>query len=152
MKTLVSAISLLLLFALHGCKKNEQVVPAVDVQTKFPPPTTWKADETGKYPASMTAVVTLPPNLYAGMDAGDQLAAFINNECRGDGIIVKVGSSNLFFVLIRGLSDEQGKIKFKYYSAKTSFMYEAQPQLNFLVDDVFGNSQNPKVLELSPVK
>lgn len=145
-----AAIIVAIFCVLTSCKKRFDI-PAEEVVTKFSPPT-WKADETGKYPASMTAVVAIPSKLYTNFNANDQLAAFAGDECRGEGVIVKLDTSNVFFVLIRGISSEHSKITFKYYSAKTSYMYETLPELSFLVDDVYGTAQNPKVLDLKLIK
>jgi hypothetical protein len=134
-----------------GCSKKSVDAPE-EVATKFPAPA-WKADETGKYASTMTAVVTLPATLAVDGDVeNDKLAAFVNNECRGVGVIVKVNNQNLFFVLIQGLPDESNKITFKYFSNKTSYMYESGSALNFLVDAVYGTAQNPKTLELTRLK
>ncbi|HSU52078.1 MAG TPA: hypothetical protein VLJ41_15835 [Segetibacter sp.] len=150
MKTFLWVISVILSVVTLGCSKNSDIVPE-DVLTKFPPPA-WKTDETGKYPFSMTAVVTIPSKLSANMDDGDKLAAFVNDECRGEGVAVKVNSTNVFFVLIHGLADEHGQVIFKYYSAKSSYLYKTGPVLNFLVDDVYGTAQNPKILDLNPIQ
>ncbi len=61
-----------------GCRKESDSSPEV-VATKFPVPT-WKADDTGKYPATMTAVITVPANIANNVMETDQLAAFVNNE------------------------------------------------------------------------
>lgn len=141
---------LLLLATLTGCSKKAEVNPG-ETFTKFQPPA-WLVDESGKYPYSMTAVVALPATLSKQIIDGDQLGAFINDECRGSGEAIKVGSDKLFFVLIRGLADEQTSITFKYYSASTSYMYKTQANLNFLVDAVYGTASNPKMLELTQLK
>ncbi len=150
MKAISYVVIMLLLIGTSGCKKDPGATTE-EVFTKFPPPT-WRADETGKYPASMTAVVAIPATLQRNVNESDQLAAFINNECRGDGVRVKVDTTYVYFILIRGLADEQSKIVFKYYSAKSSYLYQTQPVVSFLVDDVYGTAQNPKELALSPVK
>lgn len=100
----------------------------------------------------MTAVVTIPAALQASLGDADQLAAFVNNECRGVGVLDKVNNAYVFFMLIRGLPDEQSKITFKYYSVKTSYLYQTGPDLSFLIDAVYGTAQNPKVLALAEVK
>ena len=143
------ALYILLVLCAAGCSKTAEVVPVIPVvgATKFPAPT-WKADDTGKYPATMTAVVALPAAMVANITPGDKLAAFINGECRGVGVVDKVNSQDLFFVLVQGLPDETGKITFKYYNEKTAYMFEASSVINFLIDGVYGSAQNPKVLEL----
>jgi hypothetical protein len=150
MKKIFSAIYIFLLLAGLGCGK-ESADPPKEITTKFPPPA-WKANDTGKYPATMTAVVTLPSPLATDALENDNLAAFIGDECRGVGVVIDVNSQKLFFVLIQGMPDESNKITFKYYSIKTSFMYESRTSLNFLVDDVYGTAGNPKTIDLEQLK
>jgi hypothetical protein len=144
-------LSVLLVVVTMACQKGaEEAGPPKEEQTTFPPPK-WKADDSGKYPATMTAVVALPIVLQGNMLAGDELAAFVNGECRGEGVVVKVGMANLYFVLVRGLAEEQNPVVFKYYSAKSRYMYETGPVVNFLIDDVYGTAESPKLLSLRPV-
>ena len=153
MKTILWISSIVLLFGTGSCKKEKesQITPPVETFTKFPPPS-WKADETGRYPATMTAVLALPATLEANKSDNDQIAAFINDECRAVGESVTVGTKTLSFALIRGMADEQNKIVFKYYQAKTGYLYQSGSELNFLIDAVYGTAQNPKLLLLSQVK
>ena len=150
MKRISSALYIFLIAATLGCSKKPVDTPE-EAATKFPAPT-WKADDTGKYPATMTAVVTLPVTLAGSTMENDKLAAFVNDECRGVGVIVQVSSLNLFFVLIQGLPEEANKITFRYYSNKTSYMYESQSALTFLADAIYGTAENPKTLELTQLK
>lgn len=151
MKSISLALYIFLIAAILGCSKKSAVDAPEEVATKFPVPT-WKADNTGKYPATMTAVITLPVTLAGGVMENDKLAAFVNDECRGVGAIVKVDNLNLFFVLIQGLAEETNKITFRYYSNKTSYMYESQPALTFLADAIYGTAANPKMLEFKQLK
>ncbi|MDQ6812929.1 MAG: hypothetical protein M3040_04215 [Bacteroidota bacterium] len=152
MKKIMWTFSIFLLAATLSCsKKSVDAPPPEEVGTKFPPPT-WRADATGKYPATMTAVVALPATLVANGTDNDNLAAFADNECRGEGVIVKVNGTNLFFVLIQGQANETSKITFKYYSNKTSYMYESSSPLNFLVDAIYGSAANPKTLEFTQLR
>lgn len=152
MRKILSVFYIFLIVAMLGCSKDPVNAPApVEAATKFPEPA-WKADETGKYPATMTAVVNLPATLAGDALESDKLAAFVNDECRGVGVVVKVNALNVFFVLIQGLSEESGNVTFRYYSNKASYMYEAKPALTFLADGVFGTAENPKTLELTQLK
>lgn len=139
------------LLAAAGCKKEGNTGSEETASATFPPPG-WKADESGRYPATMTAVVALPPALAQGISTGDQLAAFIGDECRGVGSLVKVESKDLFFLLIRGLADEQSLVTFKYYHAAKKHLYRSGADLRFLVDAVWGTAANPKLLALTQVK
>ena len=151
MKATVIILTVLLLVINLGCKKETEQKAPEEAATKFPAPD-WKVDETGRYPATMTAVVTLPDGMHGSISENDQLAAFVSEDCRGIASVVKVGSVNVYFLMIRGLADEQSKIIFKYYSAKTGYLFQSGPILNFLVDDVYGTAQNPKVLSVTQVK
>ena len=150
MKATVQFLWMLLLIGTISCRKEKETATKEEF-TKFPPPA-WKVDETGKYPASMTAVVSLPASLQPAATETDQLAAFVNDECRGLGVRVNLDAGAVYFVLIRGLADEQSPVVFKYYNSKSSYLYQTAPVLHFLVDDVYGTAQNPKLLALSPVK
>ena len=150
MKKISFAIYILLVAVTLGCSKNSDDVPEQEA-TKFPPPT-WKEDDTGKYPATMTAVFALPAALAGSSTANDKLASFINEECRGVGTIVEANNLKLFFVLIQGLPEETNNITIKYYCNKTSYMYQSQSALTFLADGVSGTAENPKILELTQLK
>lgn len=150
MKKIKWALCIFLVLLTLGCVKKSVDIPE-EVATKFAAPK-WKADDSGKYPATMTAVVTLPVGLTGAAMENDELAAFVKGECRGLGVIVKVNNQHLYFVLIQGLSEEANKITFKYYSNKTSYMHESQPTLTFLVDATYGSAENPKTLELTQLK
>ena len=145
-----TSILFVLLTASLSCSKTENTTPDVP-GTKFSAPD-WKQDTTGRYPASMTAVLALPGSLAVAVVESDQMAAFVNDECRGLGTMETVNNKSLFFVMIHGMPDETSKIKFKYYSSKTSYMYESKDTLNFLIDAVYGTAQNPKTLQLSQLK
>ena len=150
MKKILSAVYILLMLATLSCSKS-QVEPKPAEATKFPEPT-WKADDTGKYPATMTAVFNLPVTLAASSQENDKLAVFVNEECRGVGVIVKFNNQNLFFVLIQGLPEETSSLTIKYYSNKTSYMYQSPPSLSFLADGNYGTAENPKIVELTQLK
>ena len=150
MKKILSAACILLMLATLSCSKS-QVEPKPAEATKFPVPT-WKADETGKYQATMTAVFNLPATLAANSQENDKLAAFVNDECRGVGVIVKFNNQNLFFVLIQGLPEENSSITIKYYSNKTSYMYQSQAALTFLADGNYGSAEDPKIVALTQLQ
>jgi len=150
MKRITSALYIFLIASTLGCSKKSDDLPE-QAATKFPVPT-WKEDDTGKYPATMTAVFALPVTLADGSTENDKLAAFVDDECRGVGTIVEVNSQKLFFVLIQGLPEETKNINIRYYSNKTSYMYESKSALTFLADGVFGTAENPKILELIQLK
>lgn len=150
MKKIFSAFGIFLLLATLSCRKSP-VEPKPAEATKFPVPN-WKADETGRYPATMTAVFSLPATLAASSQENDKLAAFVNDECRGVGEIIQFNNQNLFFVLIQGLPDENTSITIKYYSSKTAYMYQSQAVLTFLADGNYGTAEESKIVALTQVK
>jgi hypothetical protein len=150
MKKISAILFISLVLATFGCSKKSADIPVQEVAT-FPAPD-WKADDTGKYPATMTAVLALPAALVAGAMENDKLAAFINDECRGVGVLVKVDKQNLFFVLIQGLADETNKITIRYYSNKTAYMYKSEPVITFSADATYGTAADPQIVALTQVK
>ena len=141
----------LIIAGLFSCGKTAERSPDGDVSTQHAVPD-WKPDQSGKYPVSMTAVVSLPGKLKAAQTEADKLAAFIDDECRGEGISVQMDSLKVFFVLINGTASEQSKIRFRYFSKKTSYLYETTEPVNFNVDDNYGTAERPVVLELISVR
>lgn len=140
----IHLILLLLVSSITACKKEV-------IYTKFPSPT-WTIDQTGKYPVSMTAVVSNYYPLNADLLPEDKMGAFINDECRGIGTLVRISPvSSVFFILIHGTTAEQNKISFKYYSSKTSYMYATSDILPFQVDESFGTADKPQILDLKPI-
>ncbi len=143
--TKLAVLALVMATLLNGCSKKQPEVPP---NTKFPPPN-WKADNSGKYPLSMTAVVQVEGLLNLARQPGDELAAFINGECRGTGIQVNLGTSYLYNIVIFGTSSENSKITFKYYNSSTQNMFTTPDGfLPFKVDDSFGSPDKPQVLPL----
>jgi len=141
MKRYFSLIVCVLFFAgMYGCKKHK-------TYPKVPAPQ-WAIDTSGKYPASMTAVVELPPDLSRYKQVQDKLGAFINGECRGIGKRIDLDSASIYFVLIQGTSSEQSKVSFQYYSAHAAALYETDGFLDFTLDGNYGTVDAPEVLYL----
>lgn len=130
---------LLFLFFFPGCKK--------DKPPRFPSPS-WTVADNVEYSASMTAVVQLSPDLFRNKGKADKLAAFIDDECRGLGERIQLDSGAVFFVLIHGKPSEQSKIQFKYYSERSSYMYQTEAFLDFILDANYGTVDEPRVLKL----
>lgn len=137
-------IILIGLSGVGGCKKHH-------TQPKVPAPT-WTVDETGKYPASMTAVLQVPNDLKPYTQTADKMGAFVGDECRGLGQLVQVGDQKVFFLLIHGTTSEQSQLSFRYWSAWRSAMYETDPVVGFEADGNFGTADGPEVLDLRPAK
>lgn len=134
-----------LLTGVIGCGKKHHALP------KFPAPT-WTVDETGKYPATMTAVVLVPLTLQPYVMKTDQLAAFVGEECRGTATLIRSGSVSAFFILIHGTPSEEVKLSFKYYSGWKSTLYTTGSFLKFTVDGSYGSADGPQVLDMTGVR
>lgn len=141
-KFLLIIATFCLCFSLSNCKKDNP---------KFSSPS-WSFDAIGKYPATMTAVVQLPDYLKMGLKVNDKMGAFINDECRGTGELIKLDSVSAFFVMIHGSASENGTIIFKYYASRNSHIYSSKDTLNFGVDENYGTADNPKALNLKVVR
>lgn len=131
--------------SLAGCKKHHDTLP------KTPPPV-WTIDTSGKYSASMTAVVQVSENLRPYIQQSDQIAAFIDGECRGTGTLIESAGVSAFFILIHGTASEQKKISFQYYASWKSHLYSTPAFLAFTVDGTYGSVDVPGVLSLDPVR
>jgi hypothetical protein len=129
-------ILLCVVCTLASCNKDEETY------TTYPAPS-W-TPEAANYSGNMTAVVTIPDNLRRYMQSEDQLAAFVDDECRGVGILL----DGAFFVTIKGSSSEQSMVSFRYYSARNRYMYTTDAFLAFDIDAVLGSADNPEVLIL----
>ena len=143
MKKYFSLIVIILVVLISSCSKDPVTF------TKFAEPN-WVADSSGKYPYSMTAVVQLSDTLKQFLLPTDHLGAFINNECRGTGVLIKTNVTYVYYVLIHGTAAENTQITFKYYNSQNRYIYNTQPFLPFAVDAVFGSPDNPKTLLLQP--
>ncbi|MDL2244145.1 hypothetical protein LJC54_01380 [Parabacteroides sp. OttesenSCG-928-J18] len=144
MKKSISILIVLLGFSLFSaCDKEDFTQPV---------PTNWQVSESESFNTTMTAIVVLPDNLLKQAQDNDQMAAFMGEECRGKGELVKVGEQRFYFITIKGFSDEQGKIAFKYYNSGNSNMYATEAILTFEPDGDWGSLDNPKILDLKGVK
>ena len=144
-KYLVIFLLAVALTGLGSCTKHHHALPT------FPVPT-WSVDTTGKYSATMTAVVLVPPDLQPYVLRADQLAAFVGEECRGTATLVRSGSVEAFFVLIHGDPSEDVKLSFKYYSDWKATMYTTTAFLKFTVDGSYGSADGPQVLVMNGVR
>ena len=137
-------LCLILINSEMSCKKHHSIpqVPAPE----------WEVDNTGKYPVSMTAVVQVPENIRPYIQQGDKIGAFVGEECRGVGQLVRTGSVSAFFLLIHGTASEQSKISFKYWNSWKSYLYSSTAFLDFMVDGNYGTADAPEVLQLNPVR
>lgn len=141
---IITTLVVILFLGLAACKKHH-------TRPKIPAPS-WTVDDSGKYPASMTAVVQVSKNLQPYIEPADKIGAFVGDECRGTGTLVEVGDASVFFILIHGVASEQSKISFRYYRSSKSYLYATEPFLDFIQDGNYGTADSPKILNLSSVK
>lgn len=141
-KPWISALIFLTLLWAGGCRKHK-------TYPRIAPPH-WGVDSSGRYPASMTAVIRLPDDLAAAAQAADELGAFAAEECRGLGVPVAVGGEQVFFLLIHGSASETTSLSFRYYAAGTGHLYTTGDVLTFTVDGNYGVADGPVLLKLQP--
>lgn len=136
----ITIIFILILSTLQiGCKKQPVI-------SKYNP-SEWVMDDTGKYPYTMTAVVTLPRTLNNSIQSEDHLGAFINGKCRGIGELHQVNGNAVYFVLIQGEAAEQEPVIFRYFRSASSTLYYSYNALVFSIDGNFGVADEPEVLK-----
>lgn len=109
----------------------------------------WSVRAVGDNPYTMTAVITLPVLHGAAPGAGDQMAAFMGEECRGVGILKIVGGLPLYFILIHGAADENTVLYFFYYNAAQGVIYKSRNPMGFEANGSFGTVDSPEMLKLS---
>lgn len=110
----------------------------------------WSIASPELYPYSFVAVVRLPDNLSIYAQDKDMVAAFLGDECRGVGSLIKSQDSTQreYYITIRGNDTENRNIKFMYYSSRLSYMYQAKTILPFEIDGTYGTYDEPVVLDL----
>ncbi|WP_293739596.1 hypothetical protein [uncultured Parabacteroides sp.] len=107
-------------------------------------------EESGKYPETMTAVVSLPEALPFERRDKDILAAFVGDECRGVGELTEAGGKVYQFE-IRGKKDETAAVYYMYYSMQASGVYKAAESFPFADEGVQGTLDAPFPITLQPV-
>ena len=141
MKQLKIIVALALLIV-GGCSKDEETF------TTYPAPD-WSILAPEQLPHSFTAIVAVPENINIYATDGDKVAAFINDECRGVGTLVKSeNSGNVYYVTVRASDTENGLIVFRYYNARLSYLYQATQRIPFEIDGTYGTYDSPVIMEL----
>ncbi len=142
MKQLKIIVILVLIIA-GGCSKDKETF------TTYPVPD-WSIQAPEQLPHSFTAIVAVPENINIYATDGDKVAAFINEECRGVGTLVKSenSGSNVYYITIRASDTENGLIVFRYYNARLSYLYQATQSIPFEIDGTFGTYDSPVIMEL----
>lgn len=130
-------VLLICITIIAGCKKEENVYKTFD-------PPYWTEVFNAEYTATMTAIVNLPQDIAVYVQDGDELAAFVNGECRG----VATSIDGLNYIMIKGLPSENARVTFKYYSSRNRYMYQCVDCVLFESDGVYGTSDSPVTLPL----
>jgi hypothetical protein len=136
--TKISLFSLFILAMAGGCQdedKPDYAQPQVPV---------WTVNSSA-YSVSMTAIVSLPPNLAQYAQDNDLLAAFSGEECRGIG--EKIG--DLYYVSIQAMPEEDFTVQFVYYSARNKYLYTTGELFPFEMNGNVGSVDEPEVLQLA---
>lgn len=109
----------------------------------------WVQVTNPEYSVSMTAVVRVEQPTNVWKDADDKIAAFINGECRGVGVMMGIhDKSYVYFISIIGAPNEQQKIQFQYYSARANTLYKSKSDLIFEPDVIYGTIDAPQLLQV----
>lgn len=138
---------------LGSCSKNSDGPDDNNdnTQKQYPAPN-WQVSDASSLAYSMTAVIAVSDSLKQMVSKGDELAAFIGDECRGIGVYMERDSAGpVFFVLIKGAADESGSLSFKYYNQQSRYMYSTGNILNFEIDDNYGTVDDPAVPVFDPM-
>ncbi|SHJ39063.1 hypothetical protein SAMN05444280_11825 [Tangfeifania diversioriginum] len=143
-KTILALCIAILVF--EGCSKDTDPYPESAVPS-------WSVQSPELLPNSFTAIVAIPDeiNIYAGDE--DKIAAFIGDECRGVGNLVKSESTGerVYYITIRAADTENRAIVFMYYNARLSYMYQALQSVPFENDGTWGTHDSPVILDLEYV-
>jgi hypothetical protein len=142
---IIFAIYISLLFT--GCSKEKITY------TTYPIPMDWVVQGLDTYPNSFTAIVDLPDNLAVYAQDEDLVAAFIDDECRGVGNLVKSddGTKRVYIVTVRGTATENRDIVFRYYSTLNAYLYQAKTPIPFVIDGTYGTYDEPITLDLENI-
>lgn len=112
-------------------------------------PQTISISMSGKYPLKMTAVIALPSNITPYYQPNDKLAAFVGNDCRGIGKMIKNEYGQVTFSMeIIGSNTPDQIVHFKYYNTRNSYMYEDATNVAFEAFSQYGTEDNAIVLNL----
>lgn len=102
----------------------------------------WQSPDHSLYPASMTAVVRLPLLLEAFAGEGDEMAAFIGDDCRAVAQKVTDGDVALYFMHVKASSDEAGSVELRYYCSALARIFTATA-VPFVINDMYGTADDP---------
>jgi len=141
-KKLIIALSICIVM-FCSCDKD------TEPYTEYPVPE-WTVESPWLMPNSFTAIVAIPDNISIYARDDDKIAAFINDECRGIGTLVKSedGTKQVYYITIRASDAESGEIIFKYYNARLAYLYQSKQTVAFETDGTYGTYDSPVILDL----
>jgi hypothetical protein len=91
----------------------------------------WQVDES-IYEQTMTMIATLSLDNVRLSNTNDQLAAFVNGECRGKTNLIYVASEDNYFAYVTIFGDYSGEIvNFKIYNSTSNTVVDIPKTLNF---------------------
>ncbi len=154
MKRTIIAISLVLVFVLVSCGKDDittttnTVVPQRDIPTGTIPNPGWSVAPGYDY-NSMPAVVAVDltrtyPNITPDdwqINSGDMLGAFAGDECVG--VTTLPPNDSLFFLYISSPSVSGADLTLRYYSAQLHNIFQADTVLHFENNTQVGTVVDP---------
>lgn len=111
----------------------------------------WNVSNGKKYECTMTAILTLPDSMVNIQQANDELAIFVNDECRGVAERVEVSSGKyVWMVMIMGNTSESKtqKLQIRYWSSTNKHMYNSDTTTMFEADTRLGEIDTPYKLGL----
>ena len=105
----------------------------------------WSDPDKNVYPSSMTAVLCLTDALNYFAADGDQMAAFIGDECRGVAQVINSNGRKLFFIQVKASSSESGNVEFRYYSSRWGRIYKSPASdVKYVINKIYGTADNPE--------
>ncbi len=105
----------------------------------------WQA---AKYTFSMTAVVVLSDYLSRFETDKDEMAVFLNDECRGVATTRIIDDKKYYFIMIAGESTDKGKLSFKFYNDSLNHIYYCDDVVDFKLNTKYGSLEIPIVLPI----
>lgn len=107
-------------------------------------------EQSCKYPVYMNAVVAIDPaSLPFEMQEGDELSAFVEDDCRGVATKLEVANKHLYSMEIRGKKEGE-VVMLKYYSAAKKEVYRAEAKVTMEHLATYGTEETPEMLTLVP--
>lgn len=111
----------------------------------------WSVSNPDVYECSMTAILILPDTIVGSQQPNDELAIFMNDECRGVAERIEVSPAKyVWMVMIKGNTNESKlqKLKIRYWSSIYKYMYDSDNKPLFETDSRLGEIDAPYTLDL----